>query len=203
MNKVAMAGIGFLAFSLMVVVVLFFATSDTEFGESKRSFDDLGGDFTLNSHQGPISLPDYRGKVVVMYFGFMTCPEVCPNSMGVISNALNRLSNEQLANTQAILVSVDPRRDTPEALAEYSRYYHPNLIGVTGSTQDIDSVTRQYGAYYNFTEIENVTADYGVQHSSRYYIIDQTGKLITAMRHSTTPNELYAQITQLLEREPS
>ena len=203
MNKAATAGIAFIIISLVVVIALFFTTSDGDFGESKRSFADLGGDFTLSSHQGPVSLHDYRQKVVVMYFGFMTCPEVCPNSMGVISSALNRLSSEQLASTQAILVSVDPKRDTPEALAEYSRFYHPSLIGITGSKHEIDAVTRQYGAYYNFTEIENVTADYGVEHSSRYYIIDQNGKLITAMRHSTTPNELYAQITQLLERELS
>ena len=61
-------------------------------------------------------------------------------------------------------------------------------------------VTNQYGAYYNFTEIEAVTADYGVEHSSRYYVIDRTGNLVTAMRHSTTANELYAQIIQLLDK---
>ena len=200
-SKTATTAMIFIASGLLAIIVLFFATSETKFGEKKQSFADLGGNFTLTSYQGPVSLNDYQGKVVVMYFGFMTCPEVCPNSMGIVSNGLNRLSPTQLNNTQAILVSVDPKRDTPKDLAEYASYYHSNLVAVTGSKQEIDKVTRQYGAYYDFTEIENVTADYGVEHSSRYYIIDQTGKLITAMRHSTTANELHAQITQLLERE--
>ena len=200
MNKAAIAAIGFIVLSLIVVVTLFVSTSEANFGDSKRTFADLGGDFTLQSSDGPVALQDYRGKVVVMYFGFMTCPEVCPNSMGVISAALNRLSENDLAATQALLVSVDPKRDTPEKLAEYAQYYHANLHGLTGSKEQIDQITRQYGAYYNFTEIESVTADYGVEHSSRYYVIDPDGKLVAAMRHSTTPNELHAQITELLNQ---
>ena len=203
MNKLALTAISAILVSLAVVVTLFITTSDSDFGESKKTFADLGGDFTLTSGNGPVSSSEFRGKVVVMYFGFTSCPEVCPNSMGVISNALNRLNKNQLNKTQALLVSIDPNRDSPEELAEYATYYHDNLIGLTGSKQQIDNITQQYGAHYDFTEIESVTGDYGVEHSSRYYVIDQNGKLITAMRHSTTPNELYAQITQLLEKETS
>ena len=108
------------------------------------------------------------------------------------------IRDRQLEQSQAILVSVDPNRDTPEKLAEYTRFYHPTLIGLTGTKDDIDRVTRQYGAYYDFSEIESVTEDYGVEHSSRYYVIDKQGGLVAAMRHSTTPNELYAQILELL-----
>ncbi|GHA11287.1 electron transporter SenC [Arenicella chitinivorans] len=186
--------------ALGVVVGLFFLTVDADFDNPKRSFADLGGDFTLQSTEGPVSLRDFHGKVVVMYFGFLSCPEVCPNSMGVISTALNRLSEDQLASTQALLISVDPARDSVDALAEHARFYHPNVIGLTGTTQSIDQVTEQYGAYYNISEIESQREDYGVEHSSRYYVIDQRGKLITAMRHSTTPNELYTQLSELLSQ---
>ena len=201
MNKVALWSIAGLGAFLLVMVSLFFITSDTDFGEKATKFSDLGGDFTLTSKNGAISLSDFDQKVVVMYFGFLTCPEVCPNSMTVISAALSRLNEAQLANTQGILVSVDPTRDTPEKLEEYTEFYHSSLVGLTGSKDDIDRVTRQYGAYYDFTEIQSVTADYGVEHSSRYYVIDKQGKLVTAMRHSTTPNELYTQILELLEQE--
>jgi len=101
---------------------------------------------------------------------------------------------------QAILVSIDPKRDTPEKLAKYAEFFHPNLVGITGSQDEIDTVTKQYGAFYNFTEIESVSLEYGVEHSSRYYVIDQQGKLVTAMRHSTTPNELFAQIIEVQEK---
>ena len=201
MNKVALWSVAALGIFLLVVIGLFVATSDSDLGEKPQPFSQLGGDFTLTSKDGAVSLSDFKGKVVVMYFGFMTCPEVCPNSMTVISTALARLDEQQLNSMQAMLVSVDPNRDTPDKLAEYTEFYHSNLIGLTGSKDDIDRVTQQYGAYYDFTEIESVTEDYGVEHSSRYYVIDQQGQLVAAMRHSTTPNELYAQIIELLEQE--
>lgn len=198
MNKVALCLLSGLGVFLLLIVGLFVVTSDGEFGEKTQRLSDLGGNFTLTSKDGAVSLDDFRGKVIVMYFGFMTCPEVCPHSMTVISTALARLDNQQRQNTQAILVSVDPNRDTPDKLAEYTKFYHDSLIGLTGSKNDIDKVTKQYGAYYDFTEIESVTEDYGVEHSSRYYVIDKQGSLVTAMRHSTTPNELYTQIQELL-----
>ena len=185
--------------AIVAVIGLFLATTDSEFGEKKRTFSDLGGDFTLNSKLGPVSLTDYRGKAVVLYFGFLTCPEVCPNSMGVVKNALNKLTREQLDSTKAILISVDPGRDSLDDLAEYAGFYHENLVGVTGSHEQIKQVTDQYGAYYDIEEIKSVSEDYGVEHSSRYYVIDPNGKLIAAMRHSTTPNELRAQIAQVLD----
>ena len=198
MNKVALALISGLGVFLVVIIGLFVLTSDADLSEKPKQFSELGGDFTLMSKDGEVSLSDYQDKVVVVYFGFLTCPEVCPQSMTVISNALGRLDKQQQELTQAMLVSVDPKRDTPEKLEEYTRFYHPSLIGITGSKEEIDQVTKQYGAYYDFSEIESVTEDYGVEHSSRYYVIDKQGQLVTAMRHSTTSNELYAQILELL-----
>ena len=184
--------------AIVAVVGLFLTTTDSKFGEKKRTFSDLGGDFTLDSKKGPISLTDYRGKVVILYFGFLTCPEVCPNSMAVVKNALNKLTAEQLRSTRAILVSVDPRRDSLDDLAEFASFYHDNLVGVTGSQQQIKRITDQYGAYYDIEEIGSIAQDYGIEHSSRYYVIGPDGNLIAAMRHSTTPNELRAQIAQVL-----
>ncbi len=198
MNKTIQLTLLSILAAIIVVVTLFVTTLDNDLTAKPREFENLGGNFTLTSHQGTVSLSDFQEKVVVMYFGFLTCPEVCPNSMTVISTALNRLPSEHGAEVQALLVSVDPKRDTPEKLAEYAKFYHKNLIGLTGDKNQIDNVTRQYGAYYDFSEIESATSDYGVEHSSRYYVIDRNGELIAAMRHSTTPNELAAQIQELL-----
>lgn len=200
MNKIVLSAIGVLMVTIIAVVALFIGTSDTDFDRKAQKFSDLGGDFTLTSQAGPVSLSDFKGKVVVMYFGFLSCPEVCPNSLLVIRKALKRLDDQGLENTQALLVSIDPKRDTPEKLAKYAEYFHPNFKGITGTKDTIDTVTKQYGAYYNFTEIESVSQDYGVEHSSRYYVIDPQGKLVTAMRHSTTPNELHAQIVEVQEK---
>lgn len=183
---------------LLALLVLFVSTSRATLGEKPRSFAELGGDFTLQSLSGAVSLSDFQGKIVVMYFGFLTCPEVCPNSMGIMAGAVDRLPKVQRTDVELLLVSIDPGRDTLQKLASYADYFHPNLTGVTGSKTEIDAVTRQYGAYYNFTDIESVTEDYGVEHSSRYYVMDRNGKLIAAMRHGTTVAELTAQISELL-----
>ncbi len=183
---------------LLGLITLFIVTSKSSIGDKVASFSELGGDFTLHSSEGDITLSSFKGQVVVMYFGFLTCPEVCPNSMSVIARAVNKLGVEQAEDVKILLVSIDPKRDTLQKLKEYSEYFHPNMTGITGSVEEIDAVTRQYGAYYNYTEIESVTDEYGVEHSSRYYVINREGKLVDAMRHGTTANELTARLKLVL-----
>ena len=163
----------------------------------------LGGEFTLQGLDGDVSLSDFRGKVVMLYFGFTHCQEVCPLSMAVIRNTLLKMEPQELAQTQVIMVSFDPERDTLEALDEYGKEYHANIIGVTGSEQQIEDVINDYGAFYRLdsselTEAEQNDQDYAFRHSSRYYIIDQQGELVDAMRHSSTANELVAKIRTLI-----
>ncbi|MDG0969333.1 MAG: SCO family protein [Porticoccaceae bacterium] len=155
---------------------------------------ELGGDFSLRNIDGKVTLSDYQGKVVVVYFGFLSCPEVCPTSMSVLKRSLEMLAPSELEKTQVILVSIDPQRDGFQDLADFTRYYHDNIIGVTGSVDEIQQISEQYGAFFEITESESVESAYAYRHSSRYYVINQSGKLIQAMRHSTTPNELVARI---------
>ncbi|MEO0442317.1 MAG: SCO family protein [Pseudomonadota bacterium] len=163
----------------------------------------IGGEFTLQGYHGDVSLSDYRGKVVMMYFGFTSCREVCSISMSVIRNTLNNLTPQEIDDVQVILVSFDPERDTLKELAEYSKQYHSKIVGVTGSQKAIDTIIQDYGAYYKLDgieldEIEKIDLDYAFRHSSRYYIINQQGEVIDAMRHSSTPNEILARIRTLI-----
>jgi len=163
----------------------------------------IGGDFTLQGYQGNVSLSDYRGKVVMVYFGFTHCQEICPMSMGVIRNTLIQLNEDELKKVQVILVSFDPTRDTLKALDDYSKQYHANIVGVTGTPEQIDEVVADYGAYYKLAgielnEMEALDFDYAFRHSSRYYIINPAGEVVDAMRHSSTPNEILARIRTLI-----
>ncbi len=163
----------------------------------------IGGEFTLQGYHGDVSLSDYRGKVVMLYFGFINCKEVCPISMGVIRNTLLEMEADELDQTQVILVSFDPDRDTLKDLDAYSKQYHSKIIGVTGSDEDLENIIGEYGAYFRLANIEKsaieeLDFDYAFRHSSRYYIINQEGEVIDAMRHSSTPNELLARIRTLI-----
>jgi len=167
--------------------------------DSIATSDVIGGDFVLRNIDGRVSLKDFRGSVVVLYFGFLSCPEVCPTSMSILTRSLEKLSPTEKSKTKAILISIDPKRDDFQELLEFTNYYHPNILGVTGTDQEVKQVAEQYGAFFEITESETVDSAYAYRHSSRYYVIDQQGNLIQAMRHSTTPNELAARIKKIFQ----
>jgi protein SCO1/2 len=145
----------------------------------------LGGDFTLYSSQGEFSLQQLRGKVVLLYFGYTKCPDVCPTSLAVISEALNELSSEELKSVQSVFVSVDPERDTFKVLDEYVSYFHPNILGVTGSASEIAQVAKRYGVEYRKVELEGSAFGYAVDHSTVTYLLTPEGDLRYLLAHQT------------------
>lgn len=103
--------------------------------------------FTLTGVKSNVSLETFRGKVVVLYFGYTFCPDVCPLTMSTLAQALKIMGN-QAEKVQVIMISVDPKRDTPQHLANYLASFHPSFIGLTGSKQQIDQVTADFGIKY-------------------------------------------------------
>ncbi|MCU7932295.1 MAG: SCO family protein [Candidatus Thiodiazotropha sp. (ex Codakia rugifera)] len=161
-----------------------------------------GGDFSLLSHQGVVSLSDFRGKVVLLYFGYTWCPDICPTNLAMMSAAMTEMGSDGLTEVQPIFISVDPDRDTPQRLKEYVEYFHPNLVGVTGSAEDIEAITKRYGAAYRAVRKASET-QYTVDHSADTYIIDRQGKLVKKMPHGSTVEELIAAIRPLLQENLS
>ena len=180
------------------LIGFYVSTTNKQLGQSSRTFDQLGGDFTLQSNLGPISLSDDLGKVVILYFGYLSCADVCPTSMGVLSGALHRLTPEQVDKTSGLMISLDPKRDDLENLQKFTAYFHANIKGVTGSVGSISEVANQYGVFFNDANTSGAREEYSVDHASRFYIIDKQGQLVTTMSHTTTSNELAAQIKELL-----
>lgn len=185
---------------LFLVTLITALIVETEVGtESQRGNAlTLGGDFTLQSAEGPVSLSQFKGKVVLLYFGFLSCPEACPISMGVFQRTLGRLEASELDKVQPLLISIDPARDTPEMLGEYAKFFHPSIMGLTGTESEIEEVTKQYGAFFEPVVLGKSELDYIFDHTTRYYVIGTDGKIADIMGHGTTPNELAARIRQLL-----
>ncbi|MDP5255525.1 MULTISPECIES: SCO family protein [unclassified Vibrio] len=183
------------------IVVLYATFSTVPLGEKHRPIDELGGPFTLQTKQGPFSLSDIEGKVGVLYFGFLNCTEACPASIAVFRSALAQLSDEEKQDVQFVFISVDPARDSLDDLDAFSGYYGGDMVAVTGSEQEIDNLTRDYGVFFDLVDLEGSALEYTVDHSSRFYMVDQTGDLLTTMSHSTTPTELAARIQQIIKGE--
>lgn len=157
-----------------------------------------GGDFTLQSANGPVSLHDFRGKVVLVYFGYTFCPDICPTSLAFTSQALNALDKEELARTQALFISVDPERDTPEKLKEYGAFFHPSILGLTGTPEVIAATARQYGASYRKQDTGSA-GGYVVDHSSSTYVVDPSGKLVATLQHGSAPAEVVKAIRAAMQ----
>jgi protein SCO1/2 len=161
-------------------------------GAANTSYGSLGGDFVLNSDTGEVKLEDFRGQLVLMYFGFTSCPDVCPTALSTIAASMRQLTPTLEAQIQPLFVSVDPARDTLDNLAKYSAYFHPRMLGVTGSIETLDQLVRSYGAYYRHIPLENSALGYTVDHTSRVYLIGRQGELISTIAHGTSVDEVTA-----------
>lgn len=158
-----------------------------------------GGDFTLESITGPVSTTEFRGKVILLYFGYTHCPDVCPTALSRMTQALNSLTERELERVVGIFVSLDPKRDSVEKLATYVGYFHDNFIGVTGSSDQVSAVSKRYGVQYRYTAVDDSAMGYVVDHSSAFYLIDQQGELRFALPHETPPETLIGAIRMLFE----
>ncbi len=146
-----------------------------------------GGEFTLQALSGPVSLKDFQGKVVLIYFGYTMCPDICPTNLAMMSNALMQMDEKELSQVQGIFISVDPQRDTVQKLSEYTQYFHPSILGMTDTADVIREVADRYGVAYRKAVQESV-ANYAVDHSSETYVIDPQGHLVERLEHAT-PSE--------------
>ncbi len=185
-----------------VIVVLFFGGLLLAQQYLKRQGSDLlpgmGGDFTLQSDRGPVSLKDFRGKVVALYFGYMSCPDICPTSLWNLSQALKEMTPEKAEQVQGIFISVDPERDSPKAMGLFVKGFYPTFIGLTDEKEKVDKVVRQYGVVYQKVPLEDSAMGYVVDHSSVIYLIDRDGVLQQMIPHDTDPEIIREELQKLL-----
>ena len=138
----------------------------------------VGGPFVLTDHAGkPRTDRDFRGMLMLVYFGFTYCPDVCPTDLMAIGQALERLGPDADA-VQPVFITLDPERDTAEHLAEYVPLFHPRLLGLTGSLDAIGTAADAYKVYFAKVTTGKNADDYTVDHTAYIYLIDRDGKYL-------------------------
>jgi protein SCO1 len=152
-----------------------------------------GGDFVLTSADGPLDTASLRGKVVLIYFGYTYCPDICPTSLTATSQALRQLTPTELEQVKTVFVSVDPERDTPARLKDYVAFFHPNIVGVTGTADQLSAAARRYGAIYARQDLGG-TAGYAVDHSAWTYVVAPDGRLAGRLAHGASVEQTVAAI---------
>ena len=160
----------------------------------------IGGTFTLIDAQNrPVTDETYRGRWLLVYFGYTFCPDVCPTALQTIADALDKLGKTG-ARITPLFITVDPARDTPAVMARYVRQFDSRIVGLTGSEPQIAEVAKAYRVYYAKETPKDGTA-YAMDHSSFIYLMDPEGRLAALFGPQATAAELAAAIGQKLGQD--
>lgn len=169
--------------------------------DSQQGQAQIGGDFTLTDTAGRIVHDtDFRGRVMLVFFGFTHCPDICPVTVATLSRLLESLDPHQASQLAPLFITVDPKRDTPAVLASYLSSFDKRLIGLTGTPEQVHKAAGAYRAYYAKHDAKGGDKeDYAVDHSGFIYLMGKDGTFIQVMPYDTPVEELRAQILPYLE----
>ena len=156
---------------------------------------DIGGSFRLIDQTGKtVSDRDFRGRYMLVYFGYSFCPDVCPTTLGVMAQALEKLGTERARRIVPIFVTIDPARDTPKVLVDYMKAFGPDFIGLTGSDGAIKDAEKKYRVYAVKRPLEK--GNYGMDHSSVLYLMGPDGRLVAFYDEAISPEGLAKDLQQ-------
>jgi protein SCO1/2 len=158
----------------------------------------VGGPFSLIDQTGKrVTDQDFRGKVMLVFFGFTNCPDICPAGLQVMTAALEKLGT-RADDIVPIFITLDPERDTPEKMSEYVKNFSPRLIGLTGSPTDIATVAKAYRVFYQKVPDEKDPSNYSVDHSAFFYLMNKDGSFLAPITITNDPAQLASSIDKAL-----
>lgn len=191
------------AFKLVLIVALAFLAAyagsrvyRAQQEENRFQMETAGytaGDFTLQGPEGEVSLHDFRGEVVLIYFGYTYCPDVCPTSLATMGEAIRQLAPD--IGVKGLFITIDPERDSLDKLAGYAPFFNPNITGLRASAPRILEVATRYSVYYQ--KVARGDKDYLMDHTSKIYLIDQQGELAGVIPHGATAQEIVERVKRL------
>ena len=154
--------------------------------------------FTLTDQQGrPFQLADQRGKVVLLYFGFAQCPDLCPTTLAQLSQARQALGRDA-ERVQVAFITVDPARDTQTIMANYVKAFDPTFVGLLGEAAEIEKVMQSYGAKAARRDLPGSALGYTMDHSSLIYVVDPAGRWRESFAYGTPVADIVADVRALL-----
>ena len=149
----------------------------------------IGGPFALtDQHGAPVTDADFKGKLMLVYFGYTFCPDVCPTTLATIGTALDKLSPEQRKQVAPIFITVDPERDTQKVLGDYVANFAPDMLGLTGPVEAVEKVEREYHVYAK--KHPETDGTYSMDHSSIVYLMDRDGKYRAIFSGEVNPAQI-------------
>jgi len=193
----------FLVLAIVVITSVAILAFRTHFGGGEQGVVQtapaIGGPFTLTDHTGKtVTDADFRGKFMLVLFGYTYCPDICPTALSRNSDALDILG-DVAEDVVPIFVSVDHERDTPEYLNEYRDFFHPRTVAMVGTAEQIASVAKAYRVYYAKVQEEGAEADeYLMDHTAITYLMGPDGKFVTHFSHQVGAEKMAERLREYL-----
>lgn len=179
--------------------LLLVACQPYQFKGAEHPADMPAEDFTLTTTEGqPFRLSDERGKIVLMFFGFTSCPDVCPTTLAEAKRILEGLGDD-VENVRFVFVTVDPERDTQQRLGQYIAAFHPDIIGLRGTPEDLQAVFDAYGIHVAKVPLEDSALGYTMEHTARVFLVDQEGRLRLSYAFGTPDEDILLDVQYLLD----
>lgn len=199
-RKTLLVGISIWLLLVAVTVgVLLFAKPDTFRGTSYVKPYPVASEIDLTRSDGNrFRLSELRGDVVLVFFGYTSCPDVCPTTMAQLRLALSELKEQDVERVKVVFVTVDPERDTPERVQEYVDQFNPAFIGLSGTKQELEKTWTEYGVYREIAEQQSA-AGYVVNHTARVNLIDQQGNLRVSFSFDTPVEDIVHDLKLVLK----
>ncbi len=158
----------------------------------------IGGPFSLTDQTGRrVTEKDFLGKAMVVFFGFTNCPDICPSGLQVLSAALDKLGPKADLVTP-VFITLDAKRDTPEKLAQYLKSFHPKIVGLTGSEDDVAAAAKTYKVYYQKAPDEKNPDNYSYDHASLFYVMGKDGAFVAPIAEINDPTAVAAALEKIL-----
>lgn len=190
---------GFVAISTLFILALYLPMfrpdpNDTTVEGSAA----IGGPFTLRSHTGAEVTEDMLfGHYSLVYFGFTFCPDICPMTLQTVADAVELLPGQKSELVQPVFITLDPERDTVDVMASYVSNFHPRMVGLTGTPEQVKQAADAYRVFYRTTPIGD-EGDYTVDHSGFLYLMNRSGRYIDHFRKDVTVEQLTSRLRELL-----
>ena len=188
--------VAFLVASLLAVVG-FLGVRVYDGQADQAAAPSVGGPFALEDGDGrTVTDADFRGRWMLVYFGYTHCPDACPTALNDIAVALGKLPRTAGAQVTPVFITVDPERDTPATMKDYVAAFGPSFVGLTGTVPAVASVEKAYKVYAARHPTGN--GDYEMDHSSYIYVMDPAGRFVTTFTHETSPDDMAKDLGKLV-----
>jgi protein SCO1/2 len=201
-RQVLLVGFGsLLLVGIVAVGVLFFGKPETFHGTTYVEPYPRATEFSLpRGDGGSFQLSSMRGKIVLLFFGYTSCPDVCPTTLAELNQALGKLSKDESSRVRVVFVTVDPGRDTPERVQTYVDHFNPDFIGLSGTEDELSKIWKEYGVTREIVDSTSV-AGYLVNHTARVTLIDGNGNLRVSYSFDTPVNDIVHDLELVLREK--